>query len=195
MTKRSTAGFLVATSLVLSQAALAGGPDDQAWFGKLSAGASFFGDPNLKNSQSGSDYDLNMNIGSTINGMIGYDFGRFRLGPEFGTQRAGIDEIIFADDGGLGAALGNGVMPIMVDTEGGESEGPMFTDPVPFSGRNDASGAVRMRSVMMNAIVDLDETNGFEPLIGFRGPISRIRTNTPQGQRENGTPSDLAKSA
>lgn len=150
--------FAIAMALASTAMASPALARDNAWYVGVDGGVmlvedmdldieSAVGSDSLVNNAASVDYDKGYDFG----GVVGYDFGAFRLEAEASYRRAGADAIT-AGTPGIGAGA-NG-------------------DAATYSG--DANGHVSALSMMVNGLIDFGEDDGLQGSIGAGAGIARV---------------------
>lgn len=105
------------------------------------------------------------NPGYDVDGIIGYDFGGFRLESEVGFKRTSVDSWTSATTSGVNNTFG-------------------VLTPSPAGTYDTAGGALTSLSFMLNGLLDFGSDEGFSGYVGGGAGVARIKENF--GLNKNG---------
>jgi OmpA-OmpF porin, OOP family len=143
-------------STVLASPALA---REDAWYVELDGGVMLLEDMDYDVGAVNNGVTVDSDYGYDFGGIVGYDFGSFRLEAEASFREADPDDLSVGA-GGL-VPTGPGLLP---------ASPPFFAAPGTF----DVAGDTNALSFMVNALLDFGDDDGLQGFIGGGVGVSRV---------------------
>ncbi|WP_426254990.1 OmpA family protein [Sphingomonas sp. DC2300-3] len=160
---RKLAVVLALASTALATPALA---RDKSWYVGVEGGAMIVEDINYDIGASRNAATVDHNYGYDVDGVIGYDFGGFRVETEVGYRSATVD--------GYTSTL---------TTPAYTSTGALVN--VPAGSYSYAGGRTSALSFMLNGLLDFGDDDGIQGFVGGGVGVARVKANYQLNQRGN----------
>ena len=122
---------------------------DGAWYAGVEGGPMLVEDTDFDVNGVNDDLTIDHDYGYNFDGIVGYDFGAFRIEAEVGYQRADTDEVIV------------GSQPILGNLNAGQI--------------NDANGYTDALSFMLNGMLDFGDDDGIQGFVGGGAGVARVK--------------------
>jgi OmpA-OmpF porin, OOP family len=132
---------------------------DDSWYIGVDGGPSIVEDQKIDIGILADAGTAGFKTGYDFDGVIGYDFGGFRLESEVGYKQAGLDDYASAT-----TTAGHNVV-----------NGPLVN--APAGSFTYAGGKVSALSFMLNGLLDFGEDDGLQGFIGGGGGVARVKTD------------------
>ena len=123
---------------------------DGAWYAGVEGGPMLVEDTDYDVNNVNSDLTVDHDYGYNFDGIVGYDFGAFRIEAEAGYQRSQADEVITGSQG-IG---GNNAFPGQI---------------------TDINGHTSALSFMVNGMLDFGEDDGIQGFVGGGAGVARVK--------------------
>jgi len=150
---RKIAVVLALASTALATPALA---RDKSWYVGIEGGAMIVEDIDYDVANLNNAVSVDHDYGYDVDGVVGYDFGGFRLETEVGYKRATVDGI-----------QSSTTLPIYSST-GARSNAPAGT-------YNGAGGVTSALSFMLNGLLDFGDDDGIQGFVGGGVGVARVK--------------------
>ena len=151
---RKLAIAMALTSTAIASPALA---RDDAWYIGVEGGPSIVEDVAYDVNGLNDAITVDHDAGYDVDGIIGYDFGGFRLEAEVGYKKAGVNSL-----------TSTVTVPVPGSTGVGTVAAGIF---------NGAGGDTSVLSFMLNGMLDFGDDDGLSGFVGLGGGVARVKGN------------------
>ncbi|WP_420606224.1 OmpA family protein [Novosphingopyxis sp.] len=124
---------------------------DGAWYAGVEGGAMLVEDTDYDVNGINQDLTVDHDYGYNVDGIVGYDFGAFRIEAEVGYQSSEADEVIVGQQGIPGDILASSV--------------------------SDINGDTSVLSFMLNGMLDFGDDDGIQGFVGGGAGVARVDEN------------------